>query len=308
MKELVIISGKGGTGKTTFTASFAALAKQVVLADCDVDAADLHLLLHPQIQSCEEFRSGVTAFIDQDTCIHCGKCQELCRYDAIDDSHVVNRFACEGCSVCFHFCPAEAIEMQENVCGEWFISETKYGPMVHAKLGAAEENSGKLVALVRQHARRIAEEQQKSLILIDGPPGIGCPVISSVTGADMVLVVTEPTLSGGHDLERVADLAAHFQIPTCVCVNKYDINPEISEQIKMYCAERQLNFVGVIPYDITMVKALVHQRPLVEYSDGVTAKKIIQIWQQVEQQLLEVGTEDLEMCKQPDIEENFVPV
>jgi MinD superfamily P-loop ATPase len=256
-----------------------------VLADCDVDAADLHLLLHPTIQHRKEFKSGFTAVIDQEKCIHCGKCQELCRYDAIDDSHTVNRFACEGCSVCYRFCPVDAIEMQENVCGDWFISETKYGPMVHAKLGAAEENSGKLVALVRQHARQIAEEQQKSLILIDGPPGIGCPVISSVTGADMVLVVTEPTLSGGHDLERVADLTAHFQIPTCVCVNKWDINPQITNEMKSYCSERHLTCVGEIPYDITAVKALVNQTPLVEFSHGTTTETITQIWQQIEQRL-----------------------
>jgi MinD superfamily P-loop ATPase len=291
MKELVVISGKGGTGKTTFTAAFAVLAQQAVLADCDVDAADLHVLLHPTIQYREEFKSGVTAFIDPEKCTHCGKCQELCRFDAIDksdESYVVNRFACEGCCVCSHFCPVEAIEMQENVCGEWCISETTYGPMVHATLGPAEENSGKLVALVRQHARQIAEEQQKSLILIDGPPGIGCPVISSVTGTDMVLVVTEPTLSGGHDLERVADLTAHFQIPTCVCVNKWDINPQITDEIRSYCSERHLKFVGKIPYDMTTVKALVQQQPIVEYSDGATTKKITQIWQQVEQQLLEI--------------------
>ena len=291
MKELVIISGKGGTGKTTLTASFAALAKQAVLADCDVDAADLHLLLHPKIQHREDFRSGVTAFIDQEKCTHCGTCQELCRFDAIDkpdESYIVNGFACEGCSVCFHFCPVEAIEMRENLCGAWYISETQYGPMVHAKLRPAEENSGKLVALVRQQAKRIAEEQCKSLILIDGPPGIGCPVISSVTGADMVLVVTEPTLSGVHDLERVTELTAHFQIPTYVCVNKYDINPQITDEITGYCSEHELTFIGEIPYDMTIVKALVDQMPVVEYSQDTTSETIRRIWQQIEQQVLKI--------------------
>jgi MinD superfamily P-loop ATPase len=182
--------------------------------------------------------------------------------------------------------------MQENMCGEWYISETPYGPMVHAKLGPAEENSGKLVALVRQQARRIAEEQHKSLMLIDGPPGIGCPVISSVTGADMVLVVTEPTLSGGHDLERVADLTAYFQIPTCVCVNKYDINPQISEEIKRSCLERGLNVVGESPYEKTTVKALVRQTPVVEYSHGPLARKISQMWHQIEQELMEPGKQE----------------
>jgi MinD superfamily P-loop ATPase len=288
MKELAVISGKGGTGKTTIMASFAVLAHQAVFADCDVDAADLHLLLHPEIQQREEFRSGLTAVIDTEKCTDCGKCRELCRFDAIersDGSYGVNQFACEGCSVCFHFCPVNAITMQENMSGEWFLSETTYGPMVHAKLGPAEENSGKLVTLVRQHARQIAEEQRKSLILIDGPPGIGCPVISSVTGADAVLVVTEPTLSGGHDLERAVDLTAHFQIPTYVCVNKYDINLQLSEEIKMYCLERGLNVVGEIPYDITTVKALVRQTPVVEYSHGPLAKKITRMWHRIEQEL-----------------------
>jgi MinD superfamily P-loop ATPase len=293
MKELVIISGKGGTGKTTFTASFAILAKQAVFADCDVDAADLHLLLKPNIQYREEFRSGVTAVIDQEKCIHCGKCQEVCRYDAIDDSfdttqdklYMVNGFACEGCGICSHLCPVEAIEMRENVCGEWFISETTYGPMIHAKLGAAEENSGKLVALVRQQAKQLAEKQGKSLVLIDGPPGIGCPVISSVAGTDMVLIVTEPTLSGLHDLQRVAGLTAHFSIPTGVCVNKYDLNQQITDEIKTYCSEHDLSFIGEIPYDLVVVEALVHQTPVIKYSQDSISKTITRIWQQIEQQL-----------------------
>jgi len=285
MKELVIISGKGGTGKTTFVASFAALTTQAVLADCDVDAADLHLLLHPTIKQREEFRSGVSAHIDPEKCTHCGICQEVCRFDAIDDSHVVNHFACEGCKVCWYMCPVNAIDMRENVCGEWFISETKYGPMVHARLKAAEENSGKLVALVRQQAKRLAEEQGKSLVLIDGSPGIGCPVISSVAGATMAIVVTEPTLSGLHDLQRVADLTAHFSISTGVCVNKYDLNQQISDEIKAYCSEHKLSFIGEIPYDLVVVEALVHQRPVIEYSQDSIGEDIRRIWQQIEQQL-----------------------
>jgi MinD superfamily P-loop ATPase len=287
MKELVIISGKGGTGKTTFAASFAALAAhQAVLADCDVDAADLHLLLMPEIQHREEFRSGFTAFIEQSKCTHCGKCQEICRFDAINHVPVVNGFACEGCGVCGHICPVQAIEMRENVCGEWYVSETKYGPMVHAKLGAAEENSGKLVTLVRQQAKRVAEKQGKSCVLIDGSPGIGCPVISSIAGATMVLAVTEPTLSGLHDLQRVADLTARFRIPTWVCVNKYDINVQITDQIKTYCREHDLTYVGEIPYDIAVIKALVQQTPVVEYAQNSAAKAIKQIWQRVEQEIL----------------------
>lgn len=286
MKELVIISGKGGTGKTTFTASFAALARQAVFADCDVDAADLHLLLMPEIRHREEFRSGFTAVIDQSTCTHCGKCQAVCRFDAITDVPEVNGFACEGCGVCHRLCPVEAIDMRENVCGEWYVSETKYGPMVHARLGAAEENSGKLVTLVRQQAKRIAEEQGKSFVLIDGSPGIGCPVISSISGASMALVITEPTVSGIHDLQRVTELITHFTLPTWVCVNKYDINKQMADQIKMYCREHDLTYVGEIPYDIAVIKALVQQIPVVEYSRNSAAKAIKQIWQHVEQEML----------------------
>ncbi|MDY0094708.1 MAG: ATP-binding protein [Candidatus Vecturithrix sp.] len=287
MKELVIISGKGGTGKTSLTASFAALAKNAVLADCDVDAADLHLLLHPIVRHQELFRSGRTAVIDADVCIQCGKCRELCRFDAIDETFTVNSFACEGCAVCAHFCPVNAIAMQENVCGEWYVSDTHYGPMVHARLGIAEENSGKLVSLVRQQAQRLAKEQQKSLILIDGPPGIGCPVISSISGANMVLAVTEPTVSGLHDLQRVAELTAHFNIPTGVCVNKATINPEITCEIQRYCATDNLRFLGEIPFDRVLVDALLHQQPVVEYSHGDTVLAIRRIWERMLQWSIE---------------------
>lgn len=285
MKELVIISGKGGTGKTTLTASFAALAKNAVVADCDVDAADLHLLLHPEICYREEFRSGVTAVIDQEKCTQCGKCREVCRFGAVSQDYRVDKFACEGCSVCFHLCPERAIDMRENVCGEWYRSTTKYCPMVHAKLNAAEENSGKLVAIVRQQAKKLAEEQQKSLVLVDGSPGIGCPVISSIAGANLVLVVTEPSLSGKHDLQRVAELTAHFHIPTAVCVNKSNINQVITNQINAYCVERGISVVGKISYDPVVVKALVNHTPLVEFAQGGAAQTLRQIWQQLEQQL-----------------------
>ncbi len=285
MKELVIISGKGGTGKTTLTASFAALAHNAILADCDVDAADLHLLLHPRTTHREDFRSGETAVIDQDACIHCNRCREVCRFEAISAEHVIDSFACEGCGVCFHVCPVNAVEMQENHCGEWYISDTKYGSMVHARLKAAEENSGKLVALVKENAKRLAGEQNKSLLLVDGPPGIGCPVISSLTGANMVLVVTEPTLSGIHDLQRVTELTAHFGIQTAVCVNKYDINPETTQQIKSYCGEHDIRFIGAIPYHPVVVDALVHQQSIVEYSQNSIAETVRQIWEQIEQEL-----------------------
>jgi len=281
----VIISGKGGTGKTSLTASFAALAKNVVLADCDVDAADLHLLLHPDIQRRESFTSGATAVVDPAQCVQCGVCREVCRFDAINAAYTVNPFACEGCRVCAYLCPVNAIAMHDSVCSEWYLSTTTYGPMVHAQLGAGAENSGKLVATVRQQAKQLAEAQQKSLIIIDGPPGIGCPVMSTLTGTTFVVIVTEPTLSGLHDLQRVAELTAHFKIPTSVCVNKYDLNQEITGQIETYCADHHLSFLGTLPYDLVMVKSLVQRVPVVEYAQNGITDQIRQIWQKIEQQL-----------------------
>ena len=234
MKEVVILSGKGGTGKTSIVGSFAALAQNKVLADCDVDAADLHLLLSPSIKQENEFWSGQVAFIDEEKCTQCGLCQDVCRFDAIDDFKI-DPISCEGCGFCSHICPVEAITMKESLSGRWFISDTKYGPLVHARLGIAQENSGKLVALVRQHAKQIAERDGLDYIISDGPPGIGCPVISSLSGANLALLVTEPTLSGIHDLERVLGVCRHFDIPALVCVNKYDLNTDNTRQIEDYC-------------------------------------------------------------------------
>ncbi len=281
MKELVVISGKGGTGKTSMVASFAALANGTVLADCDVDAADLHLLLEPRIGHREEFRSSKSAVIDEERCVQCQKCRELCRYQAIREDFVVDKIACEGCGVCVYFCPEEAIELRENLSGEWFISETRFGPLVHARLGIAEENSGKLVAVVRKHAKLLAEQKDLDLILVDGAPGIGCPVISSITGADAVLVVTEPTLSGIHDMSRVVDLAGHFSILTFICVNKFDLNLELTGQVDDYCKRRQLKLLGKIPYDPVVTKAMVQGKTVVEYSSGLVAKEIERLWRQL---------------------------
>ncbi|MBT8406252.1 MAG: ATP-binding protein [Deltaproteobacteria bacterium] len=278
MKEVVIISGKGGTGKTSIAGCFAALARNKVLADADVDAADLFILLEPSMQSRESFRGGHTALIDMDACVECGECLELCRYDAISQDYVVDKVDCEGCGVCAHFCPAEAIEMQENICGEWFVSDTRYGPFVHAKLGIAEENSGMLVTIVRHNAKLIAEEKGLDLVIVDGPPGIGCPVISAVTGANLVFIVTEPTLPGLHDMQRVAALAKHFNIPAAACINKYDLNPEMSDRIRGYCEEIGVNVVGMIPYDTVVSKALVHKKIIVEYGNGAVSDEIKKIW------------------------------
>lgn len=277
MPEIVVLSGKGGTGKTSLVGSLAALAKGKVLADCDVDAADLHLLLKPLVKEENEFWSGQVAFIDEDKCTQCGLCQELCRFDAIKD-YKVDPVACEGCGFCSHVCPEEAITMRENMSGHWFISDTRYGPLVHARLGIAQENSGKLVAQVRQEARRIAEEQRLEYIISDGPPGIGCPVISSLSGASLALMVTEPTLSGIHDLERVLSVCRHFGVPTTVCINKHDLNEENSRCIEGYCKEQGIGVVAKIPFDNAVTEAIVRGIPVVEYTDGVVSREIEELW------------------------------
>jgi MinD superfamily P-loop ATPase len=283
MKELVVISGKGGTGKTTITACFAALAERQVLADADVDAADLFILLNPEIKQREEFRSGAVAKIDHRRCTQCGECIELCRFEAIMPDFRVDPVDCEGCAVCARFCPAEAIQMQPCVSGEWYISDTRYGPFVHAKLGVGEENSGKLVTVVRHHARLIAEECDLNWIIVDGPPGIGCPVISSLTGSDAVLIVTEPTLSGIHDMKRVSDLAAYFRVPKAVCINKWDLNGEISQEIADYCRHEGMRVVGKIPYDRIVTEALVQRKILVEYDPLCSVSQEIKgIWEEVQ--------------------------
>ncbi|OQX88449.1 (4Fe-4S)-binding protein [candidate division KSB1 bacterium 4484_87] len=282
MREIVIISGKGGTGKTTVTSAFASLAKNKVMADCDVDAADLHLILKPDIKHREDFRSGKKAYIRQQDCIDCGKCIEVCQFDAISDDYVVDPISCEGCGVCVYFCPVDAIDFNEVVSGEWFISETRFGPLVHAKLGIAEENSGKLVSLVRRQAKLLAEEKKLDYIIVDGSPGVGCPVISSITGADAVLIVTEPTLSGVHDLERVVNLSkGHFGINTYVCVNKYDLNEEITNEIEKFCNENDVTFAGKIPYDTEVTAAMVEEKNVIEYSDGRVAESVRSIWERL---------------------------
>ena len=277
MKEIVILSGKGGTGKTTIVGSFAALAKGKVLADCDVDAADLHLLLSPSEKQKSEFWSGQVAHIDEDRCNECGLCQEICRFNAIKDFRV-DPVSCEGCDFCFHICPVEAITMQENMAGYWFISDTKYGPLVHARLGIAQENSGKLVAVVRQQAKQIAEEKNLDYIISDGPPGIGCPVISSLSGSNLALLVTEPTLSGMHDLERVLDVCRHFGVPALVCINKYDLNEENAQQIERNCLSRGVEIAGKIPFDNVVTESIVQGIPVVEYCNGRVAQEIERMW------------------------------
>lgn len=284
MKEIVVLSGKGGTGKTSIVGSFAALAKNKVLADCDVDAADLHLILNPEVRENHEFWSGQTAVIDGERCTQCGLCQELCHFGAIKD-FVVDPISCEGCGFCFHICPADAITMKGNLSGEWFISSTKYGPLVHARLGIAQENSGKLVALVRQQARQLAEKAGFGCIISDGPPGIGCPVISSLSGANLALLVTEPTLSGIHDLERVLGVCHHFSVPALVCINKYDINEENTHQIESFCLSQGVKVAARISFDNVVTKALVQGVPVVEYSRNGVSHQIEVLWEIVSKSL-----------------------
>jgi MinD superfamily P-loop ATPase len=285
IKELVVLSGKGGTGKTSITACFATLAGNRVVVDADVDAADLHLVLKPRVRKEEEFRGGHVAIIDEERCTACGQCLERCQFKAISDDFRVDPVACEGCGVCVHFCPAEAIDFPQRTCGRWFISDTDHGPLVHARLGIAEENSGLLVNLLRKEAKALAEQQGLDTLIVDGPPGIGCPVISSLTGAGAVLIITEPTLSGLHDLERVVELAAFFNIPAMVAVNKYDVNAEVTERIDAYCHEHGLSLVGTIPYDRDVTGAMVAQQSLVEFSRGPAAEAVRRLWEKVSSEI-----------------------
>jgi len=280
MKEIVILSGKGGTGKTSIVGSFAAIAKSKVLADCDVDAADLHLLLQPTVREEYEFWSGQVAVIDGEKCTRCGLCQELCRFKAIEDFRV-DAASCEGCGFCSHICPTEAITMTENLAGQWFISDTKYGPLVHARLGIAQENSGKLVATVRQQAREMAEKLGLDYIITDGPPGIGCPVISSLSGSSLALLVTEPTLSGIHDLERILGVCHHFGVQASVCINKYDINEDNTHQIEGYCLSQGVEIAARIPFDNVVTEAMVHGLPVVEYVRNGVSHHIEALWELV---------------------------
>lgn len=297
MKELVVISGKGGTGKTSVVASFAALAGNVVLADCDVDAADLHLVLAPSTIRREKFSGGSRARIMTGHCTACGKCEEVCRFDAIfydapgngrvDRTYRVDPIACEGCGVCAHFCTDRAIEFAPVVNGEWFVSETRCGPMVHARLGLAEENSGKLVSTVRTEAKKLAEQRKLDLLLIDGSPGIGCPVIASITGADLVLAVTEPTLSGQHDLARVAELTRHFGIPTLVSVNKWDLNEQVAGEIETDAAARGIRTVARVRYDPAVTEAQIRGKSVVEHASDGAAADIRRLWEDVSRVLSE---------------------
>jgi len=281
VKEITVISGKGGTGKTSLTACFAVLSQNAVLTDCDVDAPDLHMLLKPEVIETQEFKASRVAVIDQDKCVQCGKCAEYCRFGAITEQ-VIDHILCEGCGVCAYICPVAAIELEKRVSGYAFISKTKYGPMSHALLNPGEENSGKIVALVRQNAKKIAEKEKCELIINDGPPGIGCPVIASLGGVNIALIVVEPTLSGIHDMERALGLLKHFKIPALVCINKSDINEVNKSRIVDFCKSKELAVVGKIPFDTIITESMVAGKPIVEYAPKSEISKAIgDMWKQI---------------------------
>jgi MinD superfamily P-loop ATPase len=278
VKEITVLSGKGGTGKTSVTASLAVLAQNAVLTDCDVDAPDLHMLLKPEVLEKLEFKASRVAVLDEELCVQCGKCEEHCRFGAIE-KQVIDPILCEGCGVCVYVCPVAAIELEKRISGYAFISKTKYGPMSHALLNPGEENSGKLVSLVRKNAKKIAEKENCELIINDGPPGIGCPVIASVGGADVGLIVVEPTLSGIHDMERAQGLLNHFKIPSLVCVNKYDLNEENTSRIEEFCSSNGVKVIGKIPFDPVVTEAMVAGKPVIEYSpESSVSKAIEELW------------------------------
>jgi len=295
MKELVVISGKGGTGKTSVVASFASLAEKAVLVDCDVDAADLHLVLQPRTLRREDFTAGSKARIKPGHCTACGKCEELCRFDAVyfdgpgngkvPKTFRVDTIACEGCGVCFDFCAEKAIDFAPAVCGQWFVSQTRCGPMVHARLGVAAENSGKLVTQLRRTAQQVAAQQKRDLILCDGSPGIGCPVIASLTGASLALFVVEPTASGQHDFLRVAQLTMQLGVPGAMAVNKADLNGEVTRDLEELAGQRGIAVVGRIPYDPAVTRAQIARKTVVEASDGPAAQAIRSLWAKTQERL-----------------------
>ncbi len=285
MKQVAIASGKGGTGKTTLTASFASLAKDnAVFADCDVDASNLHLIFDPVVKEKEDFYGMELAVVDKEKCIMCMECKKACRFDAITENIDIIAERCEGCGVCEYVCPVKAIEMKPRKSGEVFVSESRFGWLVHARLNIGEETSGKLVAAVRNKAKEVAEKNGKDMIIIDAPPGVGCPVIASISGVNLVVIVVEPTSAAIHDMKRVKEVADHFKVPCAVCINKYDINEEKAKEIEEYCRENGIEIVGKIPYDTVITDAMVNGKSVVEYNKKV-ANIMKDIWINVKNKL-----------------------
>jgi MinD superfamily P-loop ATPase len=298
MNELVIISGKGGTGKTSLVGSLAALAKNKVMVDCDVDAADLHLIMDSKLSESHEFVGGKKAEIIQERCTSCAVCLDYCRFDAISEKNEkfeIDSLSCEGCGICRHFCPEDAIDFKPVVCGHWFISDTNHGPLVHARLGIAQSNSGRLVSHLRKKAREIADKSGHETIIIDGPPGIGCPVIASITGSDYVVIVTEPSLSAFGDMQRVHQLIQHFNISCGVIINKYDINSHMSEGIEAFAEENGITVLGKIPFDKEMVTAQVAGKSIIDFTDKGISKSIMDIWKRLQADMKRVEAKKMDL-------------
>ena len=291
MKQLVILSGKGGTGKTSVTSAFAHLsslgdlASKVVFADADVDASNLELVLSPKNTKSEDFIGGQIALVDADTCTGCGICEEVCRFDAIHEDgavYLVDPIACDGCAACVYQCPVDAITMHEQNAGKWFRSDSRYGTLFHAALRPAHENSGKLVTLVKQQARLLTLDENYDFVLVDGPPGIGCPVISATSGADLALIVSEPTAAGGHDMHRVLETTAHFDVPALVCINKSDVYPKGTAEIKAFCQAQDIQMVGEIPFDVSVTEAMVQGQPVTDFlPNAPSSQALVKIWDKV---------------------------
>jgi MinD superfamily P-loop ATPase len=285
MREIIVISGKGGTGKTSLTGSFAHLATNQVICDLDVDVPDLHLLLQPAKERVEEFHSGHEALIDGEKCDGCGLCASLCQFGAARKNgagFVIDPLRCEGCKVCVAFCPAAAIGFPEKHCGQWYVSATRFGPLVHAQLAPGAENSGRLVMVLKQQARELAKARGADLVLCDGAPGIGCPVISSLSGVHLAVAVTEPTPSGRHDLGRVAALCRHFQTALAVIVNKHDLNPAEAGGIEAFCAKEGFPVIGRLPHDPLVTQAMVQGKVVTELPETDFSRELGQVWRRIE--------------------------
>ncbi len=295
MRELIVISGKGGTGKTSITGALASLANKATLVDCDVDAADLHLIIDHSVSKETDFIGGKQASINEQRCTNCGVCVEYCRFDAIKYSlhqqnennkrYWIDKYTCDGCGVCVRHCPENAIDFNEVISGKWYLSHTQDSSFLHAQLGIAQANSGKLVSLLRQQARIEAEKYNSNLILVDGPPGIGCPVIASITGASYVLIVTEPSLSALHDMERLVKLTNHFNVPVGICINKFDINTDISKKIKEFSQNKNIKKLGRIPYDLTVTEAQLAGTTIVNHESEKLSKEILELWENLEEEM-----------------------
>lgn len=292
MKQFVVISGKGGTGKTSITAALAGFGPHKVLADCDVDAADLHLILQPQQVEGKDFYSGQTPVLSQEKCTQCGLCASHCRFDAIRANFTIAKEHCEGCGVCEYICPEKAITMVERMCGQRYISKTRFGTLVHARLGVGEENSGKLVTSIRKAAKKIAEEEKAELVLIDGAPGIGCPVIASLSDIDGCLLVMEPTLSAIHDAKRVHQLTTHFNVPCMAIINKCGINPPLEKKLQGYCAQWEIPILGLLPYDKTFTQAQINAQTVAEYAPHSLGKAVEEIWKALEESMERYGKKE----------------